>query len=147
MSRCPFRATDWRKVSLASKAKTALSTMIGLVLVAVVATVWTTTKEPACSRSNNLVLSVKWNPEVLSIQLPVRITVTVDGTPMVRRTKHISPWGETMTACHDAVVILRATTGHPSVFWLDCIILRDGRTIDGRGYDSLKGPGRIECRS
>lgn len=106
----------------------------------------TSDKQP-CSKDNQMVLSVKWQPGTLSIQRPVHITATVDGVPLVTKNLHVSPWGQTMTACHDALVVLTAQTSHPSVHLLDCIILRDGKIGGRKGYDSIKSPGSVRCES
>lgn len=94
---------------------------------------------------DNYLLSVKWVPEVLSIQNPVYITATVDGVPLIRRTRHVSPWGETMTAVPMAQVTLSAVTRHPGIGFLDCIIMVNGRSVPHTGHDSITGPGKVTC--
>ena len=102
---------------------------------------------PAVSRNSDerWLLAVKWEPGVLSIQHPVNITASVDGVPLVSKRLHVSPWSETMSTAPGATVKLVASTSHPSVFHMDCILMRDGKTIPSTGYDSIKVPGQVVC--
>lgn len=94
---------------------------------------------------DNLMLSVEWDPGVLSIQNPVRIVVTVDGFAIATRPRHVSPYSETMTVARGALVVLSASTAHPNVQFMDCIILVNGLIVPGTGFDSVKGPGSVTC--
>lgn len=102
------------------------------------------------NNDDNYVASVSWSPGVLSIQRPVTIKLSVDGVPMVTKVLHVSPWSETMTVVPQARVSLVAQTGHPSLGKLDCILLRNGRTVSGSGFDSWTAgtdpaPAAVSC--
>lgn len=98
-------------------------------------------------RDNQFLLSAQWKPGVLSIQNTVHITVLVDGYPLHRYNQHVSPWSKTLTAEDGAVVALTVSTSHPSVFLMDCIILKNGATVPRTGYDSSPGPGSVRCEA
>ena len=131
-------------MSVATRVRT-YATVLALAGASVIWFTATGRKDP-CSDSEHLVLSVKWQPGVLSIQRPVNIETTVDGVPIIKRERHVSPFNETMTACHDAEVILTAQTVHTAVHLLDCIILRNGNT-SRKGYDVINEPGTVRCVS
>lgn len=101
-------------------------------------------RETSGNKDDHFLLSVKWKPEVLSIQSPVHITFTVDGVPF-KRIRHVSPWGETMHAEPGVKVVLTARTAHPSTFFLDCIIMKNARSVPGTGYMKIETPGMVEC--
>jgi hypothetical protein len=94
---------------------------------------------------NSYLLSVTWIPEVLSVQNPVNITATADGVPMVNKRLHVSPWSETLLAADGVVVVLLASTRHPSVSMLDCIVLKNGKTVSSTGNNKIHGPGQVKC--
>jgi hypothetical protein len=100
---------------------------------------------PSPAGDDNYVLSVTWQPSVLNTRNPVLITVYVDGVALPRRVRHLSPYGETMTAVHGARVKLTATTGHREVTRLDCVILRNGTAVPHGGHDVVNGPGLVTC--
>lgn len=104
---------------------------------------------PGATRSftddDDYVASVTWRPEVLSIQRPVNIRLSVDGVPLVHKKLHVSPWSQTMTAAPGAQITLSADTVHPSVFRLDCMIMRNGRSVPRTGVDVSEGPGAVTC--
>lgn len=97
------------------------------------------------NNDDNLALSVKWTPGVLSKQLPVMITVTVDGYPLPVRTRHVSPYHENMTVARGALVVLTATTSHSGVYYMDCFVLVNGFMVPHTGFDSRNGPGDVKC--
>lgn len=93
---------------------------------------------------DNYSLSVLWKPSVLSPQNPVDIRVTVDGVQIIGRTRHLSPWHETMTAEPGAAVILTAVTSHPSVFRMECTILVGGK-VPSTGFNAIVSAGAVKC--
>jgi len=96
---------------------------------------------------DNYVLSSKWDPGAMALHNDVKITVTVDGIPLVQRSRRLSPWGETLTAAKGSTVVLRAVSAHPATQFLDCIIMRNGRSVPSTGFDSIHGPGSVECQA
>jgi hypothetical protein len=135
-------------VSVVTKVKM-YGTLIALIMVTAIGFQFINNPKGPSTRNNkddNYVLSVKWDPPVLSIQLPVLITAKVDGVPVVPlKALHVSPWGLTMTAEPGAAIELVASSAHPGTSHLDCIIMRNGRSVPGGGYDSVPGPGNVRC--
>jgi len=96
--------------------------------------------------ADNYVLSMKWHPETLPPGRAVIITVTVDGYPIIKdRHKRQSPFSETMTAAKGAVVVLTGVSNYGNTQMIDCIIMRNGRSVPSGGFDSMQGPGPVKC--
>ena len=93
--------------------------------------------------SDNYVLSVTWAP--VSMKYYTHIVVTVDGHRIISKHRNISPWGVTMTATKGAVIILTAQTHQPTIQTLDCMIMRNGKSVPSTGFDKITGPGRVQC--
>lgn len=91
------------------------------------------------------VLSVTWFPTALTHN--TKIIVTVDGVPMISRNKRISPWGETMAAAKGAPVVLTATSHLQALQSIDCMIMRNGRSVPDGGYARITEPGTVTCRA
>lgn len=121
--------------------KTKLITYPTLAILAVVAAIGF----QANNSDDNYVLSVKWSPPAMPQHNEVTIVISVDGFPLPPIRRRLSPWGETMTAAPGAIVKLRATANHPVTELLDCIIMRNGRSVGGGGYDKRTGAGFVEC--
>lgn len=95
------------------------------------------------SDDDNYVLSVTWYPTALTHK--TKIIVTVEGTPILSKHQRISPWGQTMTAAKGVVVELTATSHLQVVQEMDCMIMRNGRSVPGGGHARIKGPGTVRC--
>jgi hypothetical protein len=74
-----------------------------------------------------------------------RIEVTVDGHPVIIKDQRVSPWGTTMTAAKGATVKLVATVWVSSVDYVDCVIMRNNRSVPRTGFDSRQSPGQVVC--
>lgn len=96
-------------------------------------------------QDDNYVLSVKWSPHALPGTTFVRIVVSVDGHALPPWTRRLSPWGETMTAEKGATIRLTATSHYENTQLLDCIIMRNGKSIPSTGFDSRDTPGKVDC--
>jgi len=116
------------------------SAATALALIAVVG-IWTQARES----DDNYVLGSKWSPESLPAQLPVMITISIDGYPLTTRIRRQSPYQETMTAAPGALITLTVTSEHPSIFFMDCIIMRNGRSVPSGGYNTIPHPGTVKC--
>jgi hypothetical protein len=94
---------------------------------------------------DNYVLSSKWMPGVMPMHSDVIITVSVDGFPMPALKRRLSPYSETMTAAKGAVITLTVISSHYRTEFLDCVIMRNGRSVPSGGFDSRPGPGSVRC--
>jgi hypothetical protein len=98
------------------------------------------------NEADNYVLSMKWSPATLPPGKIVLITVTVDGFPLIdQRPKRQSPFNETMTAAKGAVIVLTGVSNYGNTQMIDCIIMRNGRSVPSGGFDSMEGPGPVKC--
>jgi hypothetical protein len=135
-------------MKLASRLKVYATTLLMIAAVGF----WYTSREGPTGGKNkneddNWMLSVTWKPGALSLQNRVHIVVKVDGFALPPYWRHISPFGETMTTERGARVELSASTGHPGLEFMDCIILRNGVTVPSTGFDSITHPGSVRCHS
>lgn len=127
---------------------TRVKTVTGIIAVALVAAVAMHVNPQAFKVTtggddDNYVLSVTWFPTALTHN--TKIVVTVDGYPLIVKNKRISPWGHTMTAAKGAPVVLIATSHLQALQSLDCMIMRNNRTVPGSGHKKIEGPGTVEC--
>ena len=97
------------------------------------------------SHDDNYVLSSKWDPPVLNTQTPALITVSVDGAPLSTRRRHLSPYQETMTAAKGALVTLTVTSADHHIIFMDCVIMRNGRSVPSGGFDTIGHAGTVKC--
>lgn len=128
-------------MGIGTKMKVGASTAALLLAAAVV----TTTREEL--RDNRYLLSSKWAPGVMPIHNDIRVEVKVDGVTVMVRKRRLSPWSETLTAAAGAVVKMTAVSVHPSTQLLDCIILVNGRTVPGTGFDQRTSVGTVTCQA
>lgn len=117
-----------------------LITVPTIIILAVVTGIWL-----QATSDDNYVLSVTWRPSALPMRQSVSITVTVDGYPLISRKPRVSPWGETMTAAPGVVVGLTAVSHFQAIEFIDCMIMRNGRSVPGDAHKSIPGPGGITC--
>lgn len=96
---------------------------------------------------DNYVLSSAWHPATIPFNSPVAIKVQVDGITIISRTQRQSPFNATLTAERGARVVLEAYMGYAKTESLDCIIMRNGRTVPRTGFDSRKDPGWVRCQA
>lgn len=127
---------------------TKIKTVVSIMLIAVVAAYAMHLNPDAFKMntsgdSDNYVLSTTWAP--VSMKYYVHIVVTVDGHRLISKHRNISPWGETMTAAKGAVIIVSAQTHQPTIQTLDCMIMRNGKSVPSTGFDKITGPGRVQC--
>lgn len=95
---------------------------------------------------DNYVLSSKWIPAVIpKNSAVVVIVVSVDGHPLPPVTRRLSPYNETMTAVRGAVITMTVTSSYQGTGMLDCVIMRNGRSVPSGGFDSRPGPGTVRC--
>lgn len=125
-----------------------VKTVTGIIVVAVVAAFAMHVNPQAFKVTtggddDNYVLSVTWFPTALTHN--TKIIVTVDGVPMINRNKRISPWGETMVAAKGAPVVLTATSHLQALQSIDCMIMRNGKSIPGTGHARITKPGTVTC--
>ena len=106
---------------------------------------YTTAGVNQADHDDNYVLSSKWEPSVLSPQLPALITISVNGAPLPTITRRLSPYHETMTATKGAMVTLTVTSAYPSIFFMDCVIMRNGRSVPSGGFDTIGHAGTVKC--
>lgn len=137
---CPIRRT----MSLMTRVKT----VTGIIVVAVVAAVAIHVNPQAFKVTtggddDNYVLSVTWFPTALSHN--TKIVVTVDGVPVITKNQRISPWGRTMVAAKGAPVVLIATSHLQALQSIDCMIMRNGKSVPGGGHARIPGPGTVTC--
>lgn len=129
---------------------TRVKTVVGIIVVAVVAA-YAMHLNPNAFKVNtggdddNYVLSVTWSP--ISMKHTNRIVVTVDGIGVIKKYRNLSPWGETMTASKGAVVVLTAELYLSTLQNMDCMIMRNGKSVPSTGYDKITGPGKVTCRA
>lgn len=121
------------------------SALLGVALLAGVFAVGTIATKT--SNDDSYVLSVKWEPAALRVGMAVDINVTVDGVPLIKKKQRISPWGDTLTAEKGAKVVLTAGGLQDNITLIDCIILRNGRSIPSTGFDSIPHPGSVRCEA
>lgn len=133
-------------MSLMTKAKT----VTGIIVVAAVAAYAMHVNPQAFKVTtggddDNYVLSVTWFPTALTHN--TKIIVTVDGVPVISRNRRISPWGETMVAVKGAPVVLTATSHLQALQSIDCMIMRNGKSVPGGGHARITVPGTVTCRA
>lgn len=128
---------------------TKVKTVTGIIVVALVAAVAMHVNPQAFKVTTGdddlYVLSVTWFPTALTHN--TKIVVTVDGYPLIVKNKRISPWGHTMTAAKGAPVVLTATSHLQALQSIDCMIMRNGRSVPGGGYAKITMPGTVTCRA
>lgn len=129
----------------------ASATVIALIVVAAVgfAYLGNGNAEPQPTASpggDSYMISVKWHPSVMPIHSDVIIVVTVSGWPSGPRHKvRVSPYGETLVVPAGSWIQVTATSLHPATEYLDCIILKNGRSVLSTGFDSIKHAGTVKC--
>lgn len=129
---------------------TRVKTVVGIAVIAVVAA-YAMHLNPEAFKvktggdDDNYVLSVTWSP--ISMKHTNRIVVTVDGIGVIKKYRNLSPWGETMTASKGAVVVLTAELYLSTLQNMDCMIMRNGKSVPHTGYDKITGPGKVACRA
>lgn len=128
---------------------TRVKTVTGIIAVALVAAVAMHVNPQAFKVTTGdddlYVLSVTWFPTALTHN--TKIIVTVDGVPMISKNQRISPWGRTMAAAKGAPVVLTATSNLQALQSIDCMIMRNGRSVPGGGYARITMPGTVTCQA
>lgn len=92
---------------------------------------------------DNYVLSVTWRP--VNMTHKTNIMVKVDGATMINTSKRVSPWGETMTAVKGVRVELTASLYLLVLQEMDCMIMRNGKSVPSTGYMKITSPGVVTC--
>ena len=118
-------------------------------MMAVIATLgaWYTVTDTT-NDDESLLLSSKWDPAVLPLQREMLINITLDGIAMPTRRRRLSPYSETILAAKGVRVVFTVTSIHPRMEFIDCIILRNGKSINhDKGFDSIGGPGMVRCEA
>jgi hypothetical protein len=119
----------------------------GAIILAMLGGFYTLTDTTTSTDDDQYTLSSKWIPGVMPIHHEVIITVTVDGYPLISRRRRVSPWMETLAATKGAMVTLTVFSRHPGTGFVDCVIMKNGRSVGmPGGYDTLPGgPGTVKC--
>jgi hypothetical protein len=127
---------------------TRVKTVVGIIVVAVVAA-YAMHLNPEAFKVNiggdddNYVLSVTWAP--VSMKHHNKIVVLVDGYPLISHNRNVSPWGRTMTAAKGVSVVLTAELHMPTLQMMDCMIMRNGKSVPNTGFHKINGPGTVRC--
>lgn len=129
---------------------TKVKTVTGIIVVALVAAVAmhvnpSAFKVTTGDDSDNYVFSVTWHP--VNMTHKNHIVVTVDGFPLIVRDRNLSPWGDTATIAKGAKVKLTASLHTVNLVEMDCMIMRNGKSVPHTGFDKRKGPGTVTCRA
>lgn len=127
---------------------TRVKTVVGIIVVAVVAA-YAMHLNPEAFKVNtggdddNYVASVTWTP--INMTHKNHIVVTVDGFPLIVRDRGLSPWGATFVAAKGAPVVLTATLHTFNLQMMDCMIMRNGKSVPNTGFHKINGPGTVRC--
>lgn len=129
---------------------TRIKTVTGIIVVALVAAV-AMQLNPEAFKVNtggdddNYVFSVTWQP--VNPTHKTRVEVTVDGATLMIREPRLSPWGATAIIAKGAKVELTAALYLTSLQKMDCMIMRNGKSVPHTGFDKREGPGTVTCRA
>lgn len=134
------RPIERRTMKLATK----IITIPTILAIAAVLGIWLQTNP---SPGDHYVLSATWFPSVMPKNNQVSIVVSVNGMPSRPILRHLSPWGDTMFAQPGSVVTVTAVSNHESTELLDCMIMRNNRSIGAGAHDKINGPGTVTCQS
>lgn len=124
--------------------RTKLITYPTILAIAVVLGIWLQTSPNGDDR---YVLSVTWSPAALPMGQVVSFMVSVDGFTLSRPSRRLSPWSETMSAAPGVEVVLTAVSNYSGTQMLDCMIMRNSRSIGPKAHDKRDSPGTVTCSS
>ena len=125
-----------------------IKTVTGIIVVAAVGAV-AMHLNPSAFKVNtggdddNYVLSVTWSP--INSTHKTTIEVTVDGGTLMVREPRLSPWGHTAVIAKGAQVKLTAALYMTNLQRLDCMIMRNGRSVPRTGFHVIHTPGVVTC--